>query len=409
MDVVAVERDIDRSGRRLERAGLDRVFAAAAAGEVDAVVVLYVTRIGRNLEQSVQIARQLRDAGVALYSVNEDIDQATTAGRLTFHVMASVAEAESDRLKEQWAVARARAAGRGVYLGRVPFGYAKDPATRFLAPHPEHADVVEDLYDRRARGDTLGELAPLLDRHAPLASGEPHGRARVAEIIRAERYRGASPNLPRLVSDAQWYAAQAPAPKVRPSVTGHDYILTGIARCGSCGGSMAAGGTHELPVYKCSTRRTRGKRSCSGGATITADRLEAWVLDLVGRGADAWQAQIHQSADADQVAELQAQHAAAELALAGYLADTQTKAQVPERIWRGELEHRIAEEERARRAAAVAERALRSAGPPKTWEQVLADPVRLRSALRGRIKALVVHQGRGKTVDERCELVLFAD
>lgn len=405
MNVVAVIRDIDRSGRTADRDGLDQILAMAGRGELDAVVVYYLSRLARNLRSSLNVLHELEGSGIEVLSVSERFDRKTTEGRFISHIFASQAEMESDRLKDQWANARHRADARGVWLGRIPWGYAKDPVSRVLVPHPVRAPVIVELYERRAAGAPLSALTPLLDAVDPLPSGTPRGRARAAELIAAPRHRGASPNLPRLVTDAQWYAAQSPA-LIVPSREGrHDYILTGIARCGSCGGSMAGGGTPARPVYKCSTRQSRGTVVCLAGPSIMADRLEPWVLGLVG-AAVRGNVQVSTGGDSETAAALAAVLEESERELGAYVADTTARSIIGEAAWHAGLRVRADAVDEARERAADAANALRAVSAPRTWADVLASPVLLRAALRDRIETLVVHQGRGLPVEERCDIVI---
>jgi len=69
------------------------------------------------------------------------------------------------------------------------------------------------------------------------------------------------------------------------SVRGN-YLLTGVARCGVCGGKMA-GQTNmnsksvRTRYYVCGTHHRGDKQACPKRYTVPADRLESHVLDII--------------------------------------------------------------------------------------------------------------------------------
>lgn len=71
-------------------------------------------RLGRSLKDLINIVNRLQDIGCELVSVKESIDTSTTAGKLTFHLFASLAEFERELIRErtQAGLASARARGR---------------------------------------------------------------------------------------------------------------------------------------------------------------------------------------------------------------------------------------------------------------------------------------------------------
>ena len=56
------------SGLDFNRAGLMETMAAAKTGELDALIVHSVSRIGRDTAKTIDFIRQLNDCGVKVYS-----------------------------------------------------------------------------------------------------------------------------------------------------------------------------------------------------------------------------------------------------------------------------------------------------------------------------------------------------
>ena len=100
------------SGARTARPGLDALLDAAREG--DTVVVWRLDRLGRSLAHLIETVGTLEKTGRGFRSITESIDTTTPAGRLVFHLFASLAQFERELLHERIraGVASARARGR---------------------------------------------------------------------------------------------------------------------------------------------------------------------------------------------------------------------------------------------------------------------------------------------------------
>ena len=78
-----------RSGRSMDRPGLDLLLAYARKGDTLAVVRL--DRLGRSLGELLTTVEMLRSRGIDLLSLEEKIDTASAAGELVFHVFGAIA------------------------------------------------------------------------------------------------------------------------------------------------------------------------------------------------------------------------------------------------------------------------------------------------------------------------------
>lgn len=69
--------------------------------EGDVVVVTKYDRLARSLRDLLDIIEAINERGAGFRSLAEDIDTTTPAGRLIFHVFASVAQFERERISER--------------------------------------------------------------------------------------------------------------------------------------------------------------------------------------------------------------------------------------------------------------------------------------------------------------------
>ena len=111
------------------------------------MVVTKYDRLARSLKNLLEIMEVIKSKGAGFRSLAEDIDTTTPAGRLVFHVFASIAQFERERIAERTREGLEAARKRGRVGGRPPA----------LSP-PQRAEA------RRMRdeeGRPMGEIAAL--------------------------------------------------------------------------------------------------------------------------------------------------------------------------------------------------------------------------------------------------------
>jgi len=106
------------SGSKRTRPELDRMLEQLRDGDV--VTVTKYDRLARSLKDLLEIVEAIRERGAGFRSLAEDIDTTTPAGRLVFHVFASIAQFERERISERTKEGLASARKRGRIGGRPP-------------------------------------------------------------------------------------------------------------------------------------------------------------------------------------------------------------------------------------------------------------------------------------------------
>ena len=112
-----------RSGRSMDRPGLDALLAYAREGDTLAVVRL--DRLGRSLGELLKTVDLLRSRRIALRSLEEKIDTNSAAGELVFHVFGAIAHFERRLIAERTKDGIAAARARGKQPGRQPLDIDK--------------------------------------------------------------------------------------------------------------------------------------------------------------------------------------------------------------------------------------------------------------------------------------------
>jgi len=117
------------SGSKRSRPELDRMLDQLRPGDV--VLVSKYDRLARSLVDLLDIVAEIETNKAGFRSLAEDIDTTTPAGRLIFHVFASIAQFEHELMRERTmeGLQAARAKGR---IGGRPPALSDDQKTEVL-------------------------------------------------------------------------------------------------------------------------------------------------------------------------------------------------------------------------------------------------------------------------------------
>lgn len=288
---VAVVQDIDRTGRHFAREGIDQIRRMAKAGQIDALAVYDVSRLGRNVRESLTFLGELANLGVTILSACEQVDTSTPAGRLMLTNMLAIAEYRSDEIGRSWSNAIARRAERGQHHGN-PLGYThKD---KKLVPDPILGPVMAEAFRRYADDVPISEIA----RYIATIRGKPIITANLKKRFRSPVYRGyvvaGSEQLPgeheALVDEETWkrvqdrLAREAGAP---PRHLAPTWSLVGLCYCPD-GHRLQrqpyARRSEERLV--CGMNEARAPGGCKGIGTPLLDQVEQEVLRQVAQYAE---------------------------------------------------------------------------------------------------------------------------
>jgi len=131
------------SGRKHDRTGLLQAIASMQPG--DTLIVWKLSRLGRSLKQLIDTVQMLEERGIAFKSLNESIDTATAAGKLIFHVLAAVAQFESDNDRENTMAGLAAARAKGHIGGKPQSLDDQQKARAWLLFHGEPRRPVRQI------------------------------------------------------------------------------------------------------------------------------------------------------------------------------------------------------------------------------------------------------------------------
>ncbi len=135
------------SGGNMDRPALKRLMADIEASKIDVVVVYKIDRLTRSLTDFARMVEIFDQYGVSFSAVTQQINSATSMGRLMLNILLSFAQFErevtGERIRDKIAASKAKGMWMG---GPLPLGY--DVKNRNLVINETEAETVRDIWRR---------------------------------------------------------------------------------------------------------------------------------------------------------------------------------------------------------------------------------------------------------------------
>ncbi len=252
-----IDDDITASKPRGADTAWGRMLADAKAGVIDVVVGVDIDRLLR----STRDLNTLIDHGLAVVTLDGEIDLTTADGEFRATMLAGLARFEVRRKGERQTRAQQQRAEKGrPAKGIRPTGYALDGSII-----PAEAKIVRRIFDQFTAGATLKGIAADLTKDGITARrGGAWSSSSVATILKNARYTGRSiykgqdvgaASWKPIISEAQFAAVQArlddPRRKTRGEDTARRHLGSGLYFC-DCGLRIRSSSSGRLGTrYTC--------------------------------------------------------------------------------------------------------------------------------------------------------------
>jgi DNA invertase Pin-like site-specific DNA recombinase len=113
-----VDNGISGAKSRCDRPALDQMLKQAAQRRFDMILCWDISRLGRSLQNLVEILTELQSLKIDLFFQQQGLDTSTSSGRMMFSVFGALAEYERELIRERIIAGQQRAKAQGVKLGR---------------------------------------------------------------------------------------------------------------------------------------------------------------------------------------------------------------------------------------------------------------------------------------------------
>lgn len=271
-EVVEVFTDDERSASRyakLPRLAYAQLVNFVQDGKCDVLVTWEASRFQRDLEAYVALRELCRRMDVLWSYSGRTYDLSRTDDRLATGLDALLAERESDVTRERVLRAMRANAVAGKPHGKLPFGYIREyePNSGNLVRQvirEDQAVLIREAARRITNGEPPYRVVTDWNARGILSPrGAQWGVSVLKRILVNPVYIGKRMHQGKIVADGTWppildeasfYKLQAmygdpdrrkfADPKVK-------YLLTGIAKCGVCGGRILVRKPRGYPSYTC--------------------------------------------------------------------------------------------------------------------------------------------------------------
>jgi site-specific DNA recombinase len=313
-----------------DRPGLGRWLKDDKLDQWDALCAAKLDRISRSLFDFTHLVHWLEARGKSLIILDPELDLTTKEGRAMANVLMTFAEYEREVIGARVKDAYDRLIREGKYMGgSVPFGYrpVKLDKNWGIEIDPQYAPVVKEMADRYIRYESIGAIVRwLTDSGVPSPKdvararstkpetrekikGAPWTTSSVRDILNSPAILGAVTNThgkplrdeqgmvvyraPGIISRDDYERIQSRLAQNKAPVRVNSSLLSGVARCGECGGGLyrnstsqvLKGKTYSYEYYRCTFGTTADSR-CAATSHFRAGPMEDAVvgtlLDLAG-------------------------------------------------------------------------------------------------------------------------------
>lgn len=217
-----------------------------------------------------------------------DVDLGNDDGLFMARIFAAFAAKESGRKSERLRRKARQNAEAGKPGGgpNRPFGYEADKIT----VNPVEAELIQQIVRRVLAGESIRSIATWLDaERIPTSAGAEWRTSTVRMILKSPRIAGLRSHLGEVVGPAIWdpiitveqrqQLLNVLAAKIATGRrTPRSYLLSGMLRCGKCGGRLFSSPREFERRYVCLSGPDH--RGC-GGVTVTAPPVEEWIAAAV--------------------------------------------------------------------------------------------------------------------------------
>ena len=247
--------------------------------DITYVLVFKLSRFGRNCADTLNSLKFMQDYGVNLICVDDNLDSSAATGKLMISVMSAMAEIERENINAQTKAGHEQKAKEGGWNGGpAPYGYTLENGQ--LIVQEDEAEVIREIYNLfvntaygpskvakeinkkykkipRANGYldsfTMALVKDILDnpvytgriaygRHTTEKIDGKRNEFHIVKQTAKEKIIMAEGQHKAIVSLEVWEAAQqkrkANAKTKEKIDKEHEYFLSGLLKCPSCGGPM---------------------------------------------------------------------------------------------------------------------------------------------------------------------------
>lgn len=315
--------DAGLSAKDTRRPAFQEMMKWAQDGKLDVILVSKLDRISRNMMDLLNLIDDLKDWGVDFVSSSQSFDTSTPMGTLILNMLGSFAQFEREMTGERVRENMRERAKKGVWSGgQTPFGYRLNPETKLLEIEPVEAETVRTIFDTYLQSRSVRNTVHTINAEKVFnRDGKPWGLTSMRRLLGNPIYVGTICYAKRkmrgshlIKQDAEdWIVVGKACEPIMEKDrfeevqdilrgNGHErswkeaspHLLSGLVRCGVCGGKMygatvprkTKNGLLLHRYYRCAAQLQKGRAVCEGMSYRAAELEDAVVGELLGFDVD---------------------------------------------------------------------------------------------------------------------------
>lgn len=308
--VTEVYRDT-KSGKDLNRPGIERLMRDAKEGKFDLIVVTKIDRVSRSLKDFLNFFEKLEDYGVDIAAVTQEIDTSSAAGKALQRMLLVFAEFEREMVSERTREKRIETVKQGFWPGGTPrLGY--DIVDRKLIVNEEESVLVKEIFNRYLKLKSSRDVAKALNavgfrnkayvsKKGKAKGGGKFNNSSILSVLNSRLYLGqyeiegtVFPGIHEAIIEQETFdqvqklllANNVNPNKHQPIKSNTPAILTGICTCGFCSGGMTISSTtnrakQKYYYYKCSEKNKMGSSEDHNPKDLSVTTLDDFVIETI--------------------------------------------------------------------------------------------------------------------------------
>jgi len=184
LELVEILVDAGKSGKDLNREGMQALMDRIRARSLDAVVVYKLDRLSRRVRDTLSLMDLIEKRSVAFHSITEKIDTKSAMGKFFLNIMASMNQWERDTISERTRDALQLKIVKNERAGQVPYGWTLAEDGRTLLEDEEEQKAIALIKDRRGKGYSFRAICRELEREGYQPLGKKWHHQSVKNILK---------------------------------------------------------------------------------------------------------------------------------------------------------------------------------------------------------------------------------
>ena len=173
LDQIIIDEGISGGGDKTDlRKGYNQIIDLIDQGEVDNLVVISISRWGRNLGETYKSVKLMGDKDTKFISIKENIDTSSPVGRFTLNILSSLYEMELEMIRERTKDTLKYKKENNLVYSKTPFGF--DRVGDHLVENPKEKRLIKKMNTLKDKGFSYNDISLYLlkNRHKTKSGGK---------------------------------------------------------------------------------------------------------------------------------------------------------------------------------------------------------------------------------------------